>query len=29
MLCWVSDGLRRAPNDRDSKHDQPHNGWRP
>ena len=29
MLCWVSDGLRRAPNDRYSKHNQPHDGWRP
>ena len=29
MLCWVSDGLRRTPNDYHSKHDKPHDGWRP
>jgi hypothetical protein len=29
VLCRVSDGLRRTPNDRHRKHDQPHDGRRP
>jgi hypothetical protein len=26
VLCWVSDGLRRTPNDHHSEHDEPHDG---